>query len=115
MMRVYLVFWYCWRRWPRAVLPKGGRCFVMSLLVRPGQVEKKPAFIALIHVVTTGQKQMGWYQIARFCFVSNVEIWTLLADVSEFWDDCWGGDCPIGPEIIQMSQLKCKCSILIFS
>ena len=68
----------------------------MSLLVRPGQVEKKPAFIALIHVVTTGGKHMRWYQIARFCFVSNVEIWMLLADVSEFWDDCWGGDCPIG-------------------
>ena len=68
----------------------------MIFLVRPGHVEKKSAFIALIHVVTTGQKYMLWYQIARFCFVSNVEIWTLLADVSEFWDDCWGGDCPIG-------------------
>ena len=95
-MRVDLVFWYCWRRWPRAVLTEGGRCFVMSLVVRPGQVEKKPAFIALIHVVTTGQKQMRWYQIARFCFVSNVEIWTLLADASKIWDDCWGGDFPIG-------------------
>ena len=79
------------------MLTEGGRCFVMSLLVRPGQVEKKPAFIALIHVVTPGQRKMRWYQIARFCFVSNVEIWALLADVSEFWGDCWGGgDCPIG-------------------
>ena len=53
VMRVDLVCWYCWRRWPRAVLTEGGRCFVMSLMVRPGQVKKKPAFIALIHVVTT--------------------------------------------------------------
>ena len=82
LMRVDLVFWYCWRRWPRAVLTEGGRCFVMSLVVRPGQVEKNPALIALIHVVITGQKHILWYQIARFCFVSNVEIWTLLADVS---------------------------------
>ena len=72
----------------------------MSLLVRPGQVNNKPAFIALIHVVTTGQKHMRWYQISRFCFVSNVEIWTLLADVSEFWDDCWGGEiAQLGEEI----------------
>ena len=78
------------------MLTEGGRCFVMSLVVRPGQVEKKPAFIALIHVVITGQKHMRWYQIVRFCFFSNVEIWTLLADVSECWDDCWGGDCTIG-------------------
>ena len=39
-MRVDLVFWYCWRRWPREVLTEGGRFFVMSLVVRPGQVEK---------------------------------------------------------------------------
>ena len=54
LMRVDFVFWYCWRRWPRAVLNEGGRCFVMSLVVRPGQVEKNPALIALIHVVITG-------------------------------------------------------------
>ena len=53
----------------------------MSLLVRPGQVEKKPAFIALIHVVTTGQKQMRWYQIDRFFLVSNVEIWTFMLEI----------------------------------
>ena len=64
------------------MLTEGGRCSVMSLVVRPGQVEKNPALIALIHVVITGQKHILWYQIARFCFVSNVEIWTLLVDVS---------------------------------
>ena len=96
VMLVDLVFWYCWRRWPRAVLTEGGRCFVMSLVVRPGQVEKNPALIALIHVVITGQKHIWWYQISRFCFVSNVDIWTLLADVSGCWDACWGVDCPIG-------------------
>ena len=96
LMRVDLVFWYCWRRWTRAVLTEGGRCFVMSLVVRPGQVEKNPALIALIHVVITGQKHILWYHISRFCFVSNVEIWTLLADVSGCWDECWGMDCPIG-------------------
>ena len=68
------VFWYCWRRWPRALLTEGGKCFVMSLLVRPGQVEKKPAFIALIHVVTTRLKQIRWYQIARFSLLSSFEI-----------------------------------------
>ena len=75
---------------------KGSKCFLINLLVRPGQVEKKPASIALIQVVTTGQKQMWWYQIARFCFVSNVEIWTLLVDASKCWDGCWGEDGPIG-------------------
>ena len=78
------------------MLTEGGRCFVMSLVVRPGQVEKKPALIALIHVVITGQKHILWYQIARFCFVSNVEIWTLLADVSGCWGECWGMGFPIG-------------------
>ena len=68
------VFWYCWRRWPRAVLAEGGRCFVINLLVRPVQVEENPAFIALIHVVTTGLKQIRWYQIERFCLLSSVEI-----------------------------------------
>ena len=68
------VFWYCWRRWPRAVLTEGGKFFVMNLLVRLGQVEKKPAFIALIHVVTTGLKQIRWYLMARFCLLSNIEI-----------------------------------------
>ena len=78
------------------MLTEGGRCFVMSLVVRPGQFEKNPALIALIHVVITGQKHIRWYQMARFCFVSNVEIWMLLVDVSECWDDCWGVDCPMG-------------------
>ena len=27
LMRVDLVFWYCWRRWPRAVLTEGGKMF----------------------------------------------------------------------------------------
>ena len=57
-----------------AVFNEGGRCFVMSLLVRPGKVEKNPAFIALIHIVTTGIKQIQWYQIARFCLLSIIEI-----------------------------------------
>ena len=35
---------------------------------------EKPAFIALIHVVTTGLKQIRWYQIARFFLLSSVEI-----------------------------------------
>ena len=42
------------------------------------------------HVVITGQKHILWYQISRLCFVSTVEIWTLLEDVSGCWDDCWG-------------------------
>ena len=29
---------------------EGGMCFVISLLVRPGQVKKKPVFIVLIYV-----------------------------------------------------------------
>ena len=74
MFLVDRVFWYCWRRRPRAVLNDGGRCFVMSLLVRSGQVDKNTEFIALIYVVTTGLKQIQWYQIARFCLLSNVEI-----------------------------------------
>ena len=78
------------------MLTEGGRCFLISLVVRPGQVEKKPALIALIHVVITGQKHILWYQIARFCFVSNVEIWTLLADVSGCWGECLGLGFPIG-------------------
>ena len=68
------VFWYCWRRCYRAVLTEGGRCFMMSLPVRPGQAEKNPAFIALIHVVITVLKQIRWYQIARFCLLPSVEI-----------------------------------------
>ena len=55
-------------------ITEGGKCFVTSLLVRPDKVEKKPAFIALIHVVTIGLKQIRWYQIARFCLLSSVEI-----------------------------------------
>ena len=74
------VFWYCCRRWPREVFTDRGKCFVMIFLVRPDQVEKNPAFIALIHVVTTGLKQIRWYQIARFCLLSSVEIWGLLDD-----------------------------------
>ena len=57
-----------------AVLTDGGGYFVMSLLVRPGQVGKTLAFIALIHVVTTGMKQIVWYQIVRFCLLSSVDI-----------------------------------------
>ena len=57
-MQVDLVFWYCWRRWPSAVLTGGGQICFISLLARPGQVEKKSAPIALVHVVTTGQKQI---------------------------------------------------------
>ena len=68
------VFWYCWRRWPREVLTEGGKCFVTSLLVRPGQMEKELEFIVLIHVVTTGLKQIRWYQMARFCLLSSFEI-----------------------------------------
>ena len=91
------VFWYCWRRWPRALLTEEGKSFLMSLLVRQVQVEEKPAFIALIHVVTTGLKQIRWYQIARFCLLSSVEIWTLLAEWGKFCDGMfWEGDGPIG-------------------
>ena len=90
------VFWYCWRSWPRAVLTEGGKCFMMSFLVRPGQVEKKPAFIDLIHVVTTRLKQIQWHQIARFCLLSSVEIWTLLTDYFNFfYGILWEGDGPI--------------------
>ena len=87
---IYLVgrvFWYFWQRWPRAVLTEGGSCFVMIFMVRPGQVDKNPAFIALIHVVTTGLKKIRWYQIERFYLLSSVEIWTLLADC---WKFCGG-------------------------
>ena len=63
----------------------------------PVQVEKNPAFIALIHVVTTGLKQIWWYQIARFCLLSSVEILRLMADCC----NCCGGslwewDGPMG-------------------
>ena len=47
-------------------------CDELAGEARPG--EKNPAFIALIHVVTTGLKQIRWYQIARFCLLSSVEI-----------------------------------------
>ena len=91
------VFWYCWRRWPRAVFNEGGRCFVMSLLVRPVQVDKTPEVIALIHVITTGLKQIRWYQIARFCLLSSVEIWSLLDDCCNFCGGSfWGWDGPMG-------------------
>ena len=73
-MLVDRVFWCCWRRQPKALLTDGGKFFVTSLLVRQGQVGKTPAFIALIHGVTTGLKQIRWYQIARFCLLSSVEI-----------------------------------------
>ena len=59
-------------------------------------MEKKPAFIALIHVVTTGLKQIRWYQIARFCLLSSVEIRTLLAEWCNFCDGIlWEGDGPM--------------------
>ena len=47
-------------------------CDEISGEARPGG--EKPAFIALIHVVTTGMKQIRWYQIARFCLLPSVEI-----------------------------------------
>ena len=81
----------------QGVITEGGKCFVTSLLVRPDKVEKKPAFIALIHVVTIGLKQIRWYQIARFCLLSSVEICTLLADCYNFCDGIlWEGDGPMG-------------------
>ena len=52
----------------------GAGFFLMSLMVRLGQVKTYPAFIALIHVVTIGLKQIRWYQMVRFCLLSNVEI-----------------------------------------
>ena len=91
------VFWYCWWSWPRTVLTDGGRCFMMSLLVRPGHVKKKPAFIALIHDVTTGLKQIRWYQMVRFCLLSSVDIWTLLDDCCNFCvGNLWEWDGPMG-------------------
>ena len=47
-------------------------CDELAVEARPGG--EKPAFIALIYVVTTGPKQTRWYQIARFCLLSSVEI-----------------------------------------
>ena len=68
------MFWYCWQRWPRAVLTEGGQVLYDELAgeARPGG--EKPAFIALIHVVTTGLKQIQWYQIVRICLLSSVKI-----------------------------------------
>ena len=58
---------------------------------------EKPAFVALIHVVTTGLKQIQWYQIARFCVLYSVEIRTLLAEWCKFCDGIlWGGDGLMG-------------------
>ena len=47
-------------------------CDELSGEAKPGG--EKPAFIALIYVVTTGLKQIRLYQIARFCLLSSVEI-----------------------------------------
>ena len=47
-------------------------CDELAVEARPG--EEKPAFIALIYVVTTGPKQTQWYQIARVCLLSSVKI-----------------------------------------
>ena len=75
----------------------GGQVFCDELAgeARPGR--EKFAFIAFIHVVTTGLKQIQWYQIASFFFLSSVEIWTLLADWGKFcYEILWEGDGPMG-------------------
>ena len=43
-------------RCPFAVVSNLGRCLCTSLEVRPGQVEKYPASMALVQVCTTGLK-----------------------------------------------------------
>ena len=99
------VFWYCWRRLTREVLTYGGRCFVMSLMVRPGQVEKNSAFVVLIHVVTTGLKQIRWYHIARFFLLSSVGVFTLLADCCNcFSGSLWGWGWPMDRGFFFMGQ-----------
>ena len=60
-------------------------------------MEKNPAFIALIRVVTIGLKQIRCYQIASFCLLSSVEICTLLADCCNCCGgSLWGWGWPMG-------------------
>ena len=42
-------------------------------------------------------EKFRWYQIARFCLLSSVEIWTLLAGWCNFCDGIlWEGDGSMG-------------------
>ena len=65
----------CWRvslRCPFAVSVYFGRCLHTSLDVRPGQVVKKPASVALYQVLTMGLKQA---QCRKCTSAGGVFIW----------------------------------------
>ena len=59
---------------PGKDLLRGGGILWQACWQGQARWRKNLAFIALIHVVTTGLKQIRWYQIARFCLLSSVEI-----------------------------------------
>ena len=50
------MFLQSFRRWTLVVEREIGRCLRTSLYVRPGQVEKYPASITFVNVLTTGIK-----------------------------------------------------------
>ena len=57
---LFLFKWVCWRAslgWPLVVSMNVERCFRTSLDVKPGQVVKYPASMALHQVSITGMKQ----------------------------------------------------------
>jgi len=51
--------WHSWRRWPLVVAMDLWRCFCTRSAVRPGQVVKCPASMALSHVDVMGL-QHAW-------------------------------------------------------
>lgn len=63
------MFWYCCRRWPLMLASDFGRCFMTRSTVRPGQVVKYPAAMAVIHVLGAGQKQHRCRYVAKSCLV----------------------------------------------
>ena len=79
----------CWRanlRWPLAVSINLGSCLRTRLDVRPGQVVKKPAYMALQQVSIMGLKQARRRNCTR---AGSVFMWyTLFAKLYD-WRGVW--------------------------
>ena len=66
---VELMFFLVWWMWPLAADIDGGRCLLISLIVRLGNAEKYPFLIACMRVCLIGLNSVVWYHCSRSCFV----------------------------------------------